>query len=213
MKISYAITVCNEFVEIQRLITYLLQHKRPQDEIVVQMDLNMDDFKNQPEDKNQVYAYITKHEELGHIRSIFYSLNNNFAAFKNNLTSNCKGDYIVNIDADEVPTETFMANIVELLEENDMIDVFVVPRWNTVEGLTDTHIAKWGWNVDTLGRVNWPDYQMRVYKNSEAIRWINPVHEVLNGFNTFAPLPDEMYFHHDKTISKQEKQNELYSTI
>ena len=34
MKISYAITVCNEFVEIQRLIHFLRKNKRQQDEIV-----------------------------------------------------------------------------------------------------------------------------------------------------------------------------------
>ena len=38
MKISYAITVCNEFLEIQRLIAILLKNKRPQDNIVVLFD-------------------------------------------------------------------------------------------------------------------------------------------------------------------------------
>ena len=38
MKISYAITVCNEFVEIQKLIPFLLKHKRHEDEIVVLYD-------------------------------------------------------------------------------------------------------------------------------------------------------------------------------
>ncbi len=33
MKISYAITVCNEFIEIQRLIAFLLKNKRIQDNI------------------------------------------------------------------------------------------------------------------------------------------------------------------------------------
>ena len=40
MKISYAITVCNEFVEIQKLIPFLLKHKRYEDEIVVLYDIN-----------------------------------------------------------------------------------------------------------------------------------------------------------------------------
>ena len=35
MKISYAITVCNEFVEIQNLVSFLLENKRTEDEIVV----------------------------------------------------------------------------------------------------------------------------------------------------------------------------------
>ena len=38
MKLTYAITVCNEFVEIQRLVSFLLQHKRLQDNIVVLYD-------------------------------------------------------------------------------------------------------------------------------------------------------------------------------
>ena len=43
MKISYAIPVCNEFVEIQRLITFLLENKRDEDEIVVLYDSNNGD--------------------------------------------------------------------------------------------------------------------------------------------------------------------------
>ena len=38
MTLSFAITVCNEFVEIQNLIPFLLEHKRPEDEIVVLYD-------------------------------------------------------------------------------------------------------------------------------------------------------------------------------
>ena len=38
MKISYAVTVCNEFVEIQKLIPFLLKHKRSEDDIVVLYD-------------------------------------------------------------------------------------------------------------------------------------------------------------------------------
>jgi hypothetical protein len=79
MKITYAVTVCNEFIEIQQLIAFLLKHKRLQDEIVVQMDLNLGDINNQTEDKNQVFAYLMKHQEQGHIRVIFYPLNNDFA--------------------------------------------------------------------------------------------------------------------------------------
>ena len=40
MKISYAITVCNEFEEIQRLVNFLLKNKRPEDEIIVLYDIN-----------------------------------------------------------------------------------------------------------------------------------------------------------------------------
>ena len=38
MKISYAITVCNELKEIKRLIGYLVEGKRREDEIVILFD-------------------------------------------------------------------------------------------------------------------------------------------------------------------------------
>ena len=40
MKISYAITVCNEHKEIEKLLTFLFEHKRQEDQVVVQMDMN-----------------------------------------------------------------------------------------------------------------------------------------------------------------------------
>jgi hypothetical protein len=41
-----------------------------------------------------------------------------------------------------------------------------VPRVNTVKGITQEHIQKWGWIVDNQGRVNWPDLQWRIYANN-----------------------------------------------
>jgi glycosyltransferase involved in cell wall biosynthesis len=215
MKISYAVTVCNEFLEIQRLLTFLLENKRPQDEIVIQMDLSLNDLNTQPEDKNQVFAYIMKHQEQGHCRVIINPLNNDFGLFKNHLTQQCTGDYIFQIDADELPNENLIAVLPELLEENENIDVFLVPRVNTVEGLTPEHIAKWGWRVNDEGWVNWPDYQWRIWKNKPEIQWVNKVHERLDGFKMYTAMPDVEYFalYHPKTIERQEKQNQLYDTI
>lgn len=215
MQISYAVTVCNEFLEIQRLITFLLENKRPQDEIVVQMDLSLDDLNTQPEDKNQVFAYIMKHQEYGHIRVIFNQLNNDFGAFKNHLTSQCKGDYIFQIDADEIPNKKLIEILPFVLEENFDCDVFLVPRVNTVEGLTPEHIQKWGWHVNQHGWVNWPDNQWRIWKNKSEITWINKVHERLNGFKSYTALPESEGFalYHPKTIDRQERQNNYYDTL
>ena len=38
MKISYAITVCNELLEIERLLPFLIKNKREQDEIIIFYD-------------------------------------------------------------------------------------------------------------------------------------------------------------------------------
>jgi glycosyltransferase involved in cell wall biosynthesis len=215
MKISYALTVCNEFIEIQRLLPFLLEHKRPQDEIVIQMDLSVADLNNMPEDKKLVWAYIMKHNEQGHCKVIFNPLNNDFSAFKNYLTQQCTGDYIFQIDADEIPNENLIMVLPEVLEENPEVEVYLVPRVNTVEGLTEEHIQKWGWKVNDEKWVNWPDYQWRIWKNKPEITWVNKVHERLDGFKHYTAMPDVEYFalYHPKTIEKQEKQNQLYDSL
>jgi len=215
MKISYAVTVCNEFIEIQRLITFLLQHKRPQDEIVVQMDLSLDDLKDCPEVKREVFGYIMKHNTNGGLRVAFCPLRGDFAAFKNHLTEQCTGDYIFQIDADELPYDYLIENLPDLLESNPTCDVFLVPRVNTVSGLTDAHIAKWGWNVNEDGWVNWPDYQWRIWRRKPEIKWINRVHERLDGFSSYTMLPadEDWALYHPKTIDRQETQNNFYDTL
>tara|TARA_R110002020_G_scaffold537_3_gene2712 strand:+ start:553 stop:1176 length:624 start_codon:yes stop_codon:yes gene_type:complete len=207
MKISYAITVCNEFVEIQRLLGFLLANKRNQDEIVILFDT-----KNGTKEVEQV---------LDHYNSIFkyYTLQkapfeNHFANWKNKLSSLCTGDYIYQIDADEMVSTYILDMLPEVLQHNN-VDVLKVPRINTVEGLTQEHINKWGWGVNEKGWVNFPDFQWRIYKNNDKIKWINKVHEVLEGYKTMSYLPTEESWclQHPKTIEKQEKQNLYYNTL
>ena len=92
--------------------------------------------------------------------------------------------------------------------------MFYVPRINTVSGITQEHIQKWGWRYENE-RVNWPDYQTRIYKNIPNIRWKNAVHEVIEGHKQFTILPavDELALIHHKSIERQEKQNDFYSTL
>ena len=207
MKLSYAITVKDEFLEIQRLLQSLLTLKKPQDEIVVLWDSENGD--------RSIETYLRK---MNAERTLFlwypYEFDGHFANLKNELTKHCSGDYIFQIDADEYPHETLMDNIHEILEAND-VDVILVPRVNTVEGLTQDHIQKWGWRVDEKGWVNFPDPQWRIYRKSESIRWENKVHEKLVGYETISNLPwmEELSLYHPKEIERQEKQNEYYDTL
>src|SRR5210317_577662 len=207
MKISYAITVCNEFIELQRLLTLLIDRKQPQDEIVIFYDTN--------NGSKSVEEYL-RAQSVNPVpfRWMGYHFDGHFANMKNALTEVCNGDYIFQIDADEYPNEILMDNIHAILEEND-VDVVLVPRVNTVEGLTQEHIQKWGWNVNDKGWVNFPDPQWRIYRNSESNRWENKVHEKLVGYDTISNLPwaEELSLYHPKKIERQEKQNEYYETL
>lgn len=204
MKISYAIPVCNEYKEIEYLLEYLTKYKRDQDEIVIQCDKGNTTL--------EVYKVL---EQYPDIKVIEFSLNGNFASFKNNLKDNCTGDYIFQIDADEYPEEYLMQTLEWLINNNPGTDIFWVPRINTVKGLTTEHIDKWRWNVDNQGRINFPDYQCRILKNVKRIKWKNKVHEVLMGHKTESQLPanDEFCIHHPKSIERQEQQNALYETL
>jgi hypothetical protein len=207
MKISYAIPVCNEFIEIQRLLTFLISNKRPEDEIVVLYDSVNGD--------KQVETYLRKmNVEKTYFRWHSYAFDGHFANMKNYLTGLCTGDYIYQIDADEMVDEHILKLLPQVLESND-VEVLRVPRINTVEGLTQEHINKWGWHVNEQGWVNFPDYQWRIYKRTPEIKWKNKVHEVLEGYKTHAILPLEMEFslNHHKDIERQEKQNSYYNTL
>ena len=207
MKISYAITVCNEFLEIQRLVKFLLNNKRSQDNIVILFDESNGDA--------SIEAFLRSHSVDGSFHWHKASFNKHFADWKNKLTSLCNGDYIFQIDADEIPDVSLINQLPDILESNPDIEVYLVPRVNTVEGITQEHINKWGWNVSVQGWVNWPDYQWRIYKNTSEIKWKNKVHEVLEGFTNYAPLPIDVEYalYHPKTIERQEKQNSYYNTL
>ena len=208
MKISYAIPVCNEFVEIQQLVSFLLENKRSEDEIVVLYDSKNGD--------KEVDFYLRKmNTEKSLFRWESYSFDGNFAAMKNRLNSLCTGDYIFQIDADEMVTEYMVRILPQILAANTETDLIRVPRINRVEGLTEAHIQKWGWIVDGKGRVNWPDMQWRIYKNDPRIKWHGEVHEKIIGHATHSilPLEEDFALIHNKTIKRQEKQNAYYDTL
>jgi hypothetical protein len=207
MKISYAITVCNELEEIKRLISFLHQHKRPEDEICVLLD--------KPKASPELLYQLSIYSSEGFIVLKESEFKEHFADWKNELTRMCSGDYIFQIDADELPNEYLIKSLPEILETNSSVETYVVPRVNTVENLTPEHIAKWGWNVNENGWVNWPDYQWRIYKNTSDIKWKNKVHEVIEGYKTMAQLPayEDLALYHPKTIERQEKQNNFYNTL
>ena len=95
------------------------------------------------------------------------------------------------------------------------MQVIRVPRVNTVHGLTEEYIQKWGWRLNDQGWVNWPDFQFRIWKNHPKIKWVNKVHEVLEGYNVYADLKeDENYaLYHPKDIERQINQNNYYESL
>ena len=154
MKLSYAITACNEVEETIRLVNQLLNYKGESSEIVVLLDT--------PKAPVELLEYLELQANADYINLIESEFDNDFAQWKNLLNSQCKGEWIFQLDADEYLTPDLIVNLEDILETNIDKDLIVVPRINTVEGLTEAHIQKWGWNVNEKGWVNFPDVQTRI---------------------------------------------------
>jgi len=199
LKISYGITVYNEADELHRLLDTLNMYIDSEDEIVVCVDGDNESVKKVLDECLADVVYNRKLEK-------------DFAAQKNSVIEKSTGDYIFHIDADEYPNEILLQQLKQILEINN-VDLVWVPRVNTIEGMEQHHIQKWGWRVTENGWVNYPDYQARVFRRDKNIRWVRPLHEYINGCKTYAHLPpqEELSLYHPKTIQKQEQQNMFYN--
>ena len=202
MKISYGITVHNEVDELERLLSKLLVGINEQDEVIICVDGNHEGVENVIE----LYSIDS--------RVIYYNrkLDGNFADHKNSVIEKSSGDFIFHIDADEYPSKTLLEQLPQIVEMND-VDLIWIPRVNTIEGMTEEHIQRWGWRITENRWVNYPDYQARVFRNHKNIRWTRPLHEHIVGCKTYSHLPplEDLSLYHPKTIQKQEQQNLFYN--
>lgn len=170
--ISYAITVCNEAQELERLLTHLKPYLQAGDEVVIQADKD--------HVTPDVQHVIEKHKAVVTTYGE-YALNFDFAQAKNHLNSLCKGDYIFQLDADELPQPWLLEHIREIIGKKPWIGLFKLPRINILQGE----------NGDVEERVAWPDYQGRIYKNTPRIYWRRPLHERIHGQWFYWHLPKQ----------------------
>jgi hypothetical protein len=140
--ITYAVTVCNELKELTNLLNFLHNNKSGKDEILIQYDSN--------KVTKEIIDYLNIVKIIHGDKVVGFPLNNDFSAFKNNLKREASGLFIFQLDADELPNKNLIENVHTILDMNNEVDVFMVPRINTVRGITEEHVKKWGWSVSKL---------------------------------------------------------------
>lgn len=200
--ISYGILVCNEHRELGRLLSLLVPFIRPEDEIVVLID--------QAKATYEVYDTLAAYPQVLKRDGNF---DGDFAKWRNLLTELCSKDWVFQIDADEVVPLNLIRNLSKVISQAEAVDAIAIPRINTVLGLTQEDIEKWHWSVTPDGIVNWPDYQVRLFRNNGTCQYKGAVHEHLDGvIIAFLPTDPGLALIHPKTIERQRKQNELYAT-
>ena len=200
--ISYGILVCNEHRELDRLLSILVPYVSSEDEIVVLVD--------QKKATAEVYNVLVQYP---HVLKRDGDFDGNFAKWRNFLTSLCSKEWVFQIDADELVSPMCILGMPTLLGTyGSQCDAFALPRVNTVKGLTQIDINRWHWTVDSRGWINYPDHQIRIFRNNENCRFEGQVHEHLTGFKNLQAFSQEFGLYHPKTIERQRMQNALYDT-
>jgi hypothetical protein len=145
--ISFGILACNEYIELDTLLEHLTNCIINTDnEIVIVTDKD-----NTSKEVNDVIdKYIRKSYDNGVTYLIHYysqSLNKDFSQQRNYLNCLCNGDYIFQIDSDEMISKEFIDYLPTMLEANLNVDVFDVPRINIVKHLELDDVVRWGWHI------------------------------------------------------------------
>lgn len=209
ISISYVVTVYNELQEIKKLIPFLIEHKKPQDEICVLWD---------NKGPQEVLDYLKSIEnQIAVLHTDKFE--NNFADWKNKACSLATKTWICNLDSDEIPHVNLIDHLHYIIEFNPSIEAYWIPRVNTLDGNkidVIQYIKEQSWVIDNKGRINWPyDAQLRLFKRDPNIIWNGVVHERITGYKTVSRLPDEEEYaiYHPKTLARQINQNLLYQKI
>lgn len=215
MKVSYLVTCKNDSYTLRELLerVYSAAMSMPEDNVVV-LDDNSDNA--------ETLSILDVYKDKPRIQIFKHALDNNYGAHKNFGNEQCTGDYVLQTDSDELPSElTVGENLHAIIESNPGMELIYVPRINDYVGVTLDHAKQWGWRLSespSLKRplVNWPDFQGRIYKRvPERIRWDRRLHEKIEGHESysFLPVDDESFaLWHRKTIEKQLQTNYRYNT-
>ena len=207
--ISYTISVYNELPEFFRLMELISAAKKKNDEIIV-----VHTYKDEKEQKLQNFQDIQNIAQgFADTYKVFH-FENRFAEMKNYLNSLATQPNIINFDADEFASSETIGLWRNILMQ-DAADLYYVPRINTVTGYTLEDVKKYNWQINSNGWINWPDYQPRMFKNNNKIKWIGDVHEQLIGYEKALALTQDaqLAIIHHKDIIRQRQQNKLYENI
>lgn len=221
MKLSYLITCSTETDTLERLLSLVGNYVRnnPDDELVVVIDKDAKDNEKTKHILAGLAVQMGPEYMDKRVKIFEHPLDKDYGAHKNFGNSKCTGDWIFQIDGDELPHDTLLENIKAVIESNPTVELYWVGRVNDFIGVTEDDAKRWGWRLtpcpeyDNRPIVSWPDPQGRIYKNvPERIKWVHRLHECISGHTQYSILPYEVQWslYHDKDIVTQNKTNERY---
>ena len=206
VSISYLVTCKNTGFPLQFLLERLYKYSEGNECII------LDDYS----DESVTLQVLNNASDNSFFKVHKHKLDNSYSEHKNYGKNLCKNSYIFQIDDDELPSETLLESLKEIIELNPNVDLFWIPRINDFKGVNHQNSAQWGWRLTPYEDrfiVNFPDPQGRLFRNVDYMRWERRLHEKVEGAKTYVHLPHEyeLSLHHNKTIEKQIETNIRYN--
>lgn len=203
VKVTFAIGVCNEARELDDLLHFLINEQdviNHGDEVNVVVD-----------SKNVTPSVRSILKQFDTVTVCEHPLDGDFSEHRNYHITQCTGDVIFMLDADEIP----QAKLIDVARNFDQGDILYVPRMNICPGYSEEWLKKHNFKVNNIGFINWPDFQGRIFKRVPHVRWTGKVHEKLTGSEKVVGLAPDVSngLWHIKNLKKQDRQNSLYDTI
>lgn len=204
--ISYLVTTKNGTTQLKDLLSCIERYIEGNECIV------LDDYSN----NNDTLKILNEFKHKPQFFIIQHALNNHYSNHKNYGKTHCNGSYIFQIDDDELPNDNLMENLKDIINMNPDVECFLIPRINDFIGVNHDNAKRWGWHLTPYEDrliVNFPDYQFRLFKNIERLKWERPLHEKIEGARITTRLPAEYDWSlkHNKTIEKQVETNLRYN--
>ena len=208
VSISYLVTCKNTGFPLQFLLERLYKYSEGNECII------LDDYS----DESVTLQVLNNASDNSFFKVHKHKLDNSYSEHKNYGKNLCKNSYIFQIDDDELPSETLLESLKEIIELNPNVDLFWIPRINDFKGVNHQNSAQWGWRLTPYEDrfiVNFPDPQGRLFRNVDYMRWERRLHEKVEGAKTYVHLPHEyeLSLHHNKTIEKQIETNIKYNKL
>lgn len=166
---------------------------------------------------NDENRHLLKSNVLDGWNILTHSVNDDFASHKNWMLDQLprRGEWVFFLDADEVINKKFIKAASETIEFSDRYSQ------NKVDAYAVAFVHDFGGRdgdlkVDWLDPQFWlyPDWHLKLFKNTSSVMYNGLVHEILSGFSTVVPLSDpKLTIFHRKTLEMQDISNKRWRRL
>lgn len=124
-----------------------------------------------------------------------------FSEWRNEGMRRSSGNWKLYVDTDEEVNSKLREEITKIIEDVSDISAYAIPRRNFIFGKEFKHGGQW------------PDYQVRLFKKEEFVRWEGNLHEQPKYKGQLGYLKNPLIHHKDITVGQMIDKTNIWSEI